>query len=49
MLLFCLPTHRFIRLAPGAYLQIPRGLSDREVATALRAALADFEKRKAKK
>jgi hypothetical protein len=36
-LVFMWPTHRIIRLAPGAYIQVPRGMSDAAVAAALAA------------
>jgi hypothetical protein len=38
-LVFWWPTRRIVRIAPGTYLQIPRGMTDREVADRLRAAL----------
>lgn len=48
-LLFYLPTRRPIRVAPGFWLQVPWGMSDRELAAVLRAALANFDKRKGKR
>jgi hypothetical protein len=40
------PTHRVMRLAPGMYLQIPRGMTDRQINAALRTALTKREMRK---
>ena len=34
-LIFMLPTHRIIRLAPGLYAQIARGMPDAEIAAAI--------------
>lgn len=44
-LLFMLPTHRIIRLAPGVYVQVSRGMNNKAAAAALRAALNDYAKR----
>lgn len=45
-LVFTLPAHRTVRLAPGVYLHIARGTTDRQIKAALRAALTEREIRK---
>lgn len=38
-LIFMWPTHRFIKLAPGVYVQAERGMSNAEVAASIAAHL----------
>ncbi len=45
---FWWPTRRIVRLAPGVYIQIPRGMTNRQVANTLRAALNKHQQRKGK-
>jgi hypothetical protein len=42
-LIFYWPTHRILKLAPGLYLQVLRGTTDRELADALRIALTKWK------
>lgn len=45
-LIFELPSRRPIRVGPGLWLSVPWGTTDREIATALRSAIAEWDKRK---
>jgi hypothetical protein len=38
-MVFWWPTRRIVRIGPGAYIQIPRDMTNRQVADTLRAAL----------